>query len=121
MKNLISIIEIPTRDLSRAITFYQTVLGVQIEQVDMGEMQIGVFPGDDVVNVSLIHGSEYRPSGEGTLVYFNAGDDLQAVLGRIQSSGGDVLLPKTEISPEMGFFAFFRDTEGNKLGLHALR
>lgn len=117
MKNLISIIEIPTRDLSRAITFYQTVLGVQIEQVDMGEMQIGVFPGDDVVNVSLIHGSEYRPSGED----FNAGDDLQAVLGRIQSSGGDVLLPKTEISPEMGFFAFFRDTEGNKLGLHALR
>lgn len=27
---------------------------------------------------------------------------------------------KKEIDPEMGFFALFIDTEGNKLGLHSM-
>ena len=29
------------------------------------------------------------------------------------------MVPKTEISAEMSFFALFIDTEGNKLGLHS--
>ncbi|HYF67733.1 MAG TPA: VOC family protein [Ohtaekwangia sp.] len=121
MRNLISIIEIPTHDLSRAITFYQVILDVHIQQVDMGEMQIGVFPSnEETVNVTLINGNEYKPSADGTLVYFNAGHDLQIILDKVKSNGGHIIIPKTEISPEMGFFALFRDTEGNKLGLHAM-
>ncbi len=120
MKNLVSIVEIPTVDFSRAVSFYQATLDVSIEEVDMGGLQMGVFPSDGKdVNVVLVRGSEYKPAVDGTIVYLNAGDDLQITLDKIVSNGGKVIVPKTEISPEMGFFAMFADSEGNKLGLHS--
>ncbi|NJM26084.1 MAG: VOC family protein [Bacteroidia bacterium] len=122
MNNLVSIVEIPTTDFSRAVSFYQTVLNVRIEEVDMDGIQMGVFPGNKhVVNVALIRGNEYKPSADGPVVYLSTGDDLQITLDKIEPNGGKVIVPKTEISPEMGFFAMFIDTEGNKLGLHSIR
>jgi predicted enzyme related to lactoylglutathione lyase len=35
---------------------------------------------------------------------------------RIEEAGGSVVTPRTEI-PGMGAFAYFKDTEGNLLGL----
>ena len=55
-----------------------------------------------------------------TIVYLNGGDDLQKVAAKIEVNGGKILVPKTEIGPDMGFYAVFTDTEGNKLGLHSL-
>lgn len=120
MKNLVSIIEIPTSDLQRAITFYQNLLGLNIEEADMGDVQMGILPGEEgAVNVVLVKSDDARPSVEGSLLYLNAGDDLQPVLDRVSPHGGEVILPKTEITPEMGFFALFMDTEGNKMGIHS--
>ncbi len=36
-----------------------------------------------------------------------------------KSKGGQVEMGKTLISPEIGYMAFFIDTEGNKIGLHS--
>ncbi len=120
MKNLISIVEIPTIDFSRAVAFYQAVLDVSIEEVDMDGVQMGVLPGDEeMVSVVLVRGNDYKPSLDGTIVYLNAGDDLQITLDKVGQNAGKIIVPKTEISPEMGFFAMFIDTEGNKLGLHS--
>src|SRR3989337_2671475 len=117
MKNLISIVEIPTEDVSRAVTFYQAVLNISIEEIEMGGVRMGLFPNDgENVVVQLINGSEYKPSIDGTIVYLNAKDDLQTVANKIEANGGEIVVPKTEIGPEMGFYAMFRDTEGNKLG-----
>lgn len=122
MKNLISIVEIPTTDFSRAVKFYQAILGIIIEEVDMAGTQMGVLPGDDeTVNVVLVKGSDYKPTTDGAVVYLNAGNDLQPTLDKIELNGGQVIVPKTEISPEIGFFALFIDTEGNKLGLHSAK
>lgn len=120
MKNLISIVEIPTTDFSRAVTFYQAILGVRIEEVDMDGTQMGVLPSDgETVNVVLVKGSDYKPTTDGVVIYLNAGNDLQPTLDKIKPNSGKVIVPKTEISPGMGFFAIFTDTEGNKLGLHS--
>lgn len=120
MNSLISIVEIPTADFLRAVNFYQTILNLEIEQVDMGEIKMGILPGDDqAVNVALVNGADYKPSHNGTLVYFNGGNDLQPLLESIVQNGGQIILGKTEISPEMGYFALFADTEGNKLGLYS--
>jgi uncharacterized protein len=73
----------------------------------------------NTVNVVLVRGADYKPTADGPVLYFNAGSDLQPTLDKIVQNGGQVLVPKTEISPEMGFFALFTDTEGNKLGLHS--
>ena len=120
MNNLISIDEIPTTDFARAVKFYQTILGVTIEEVDMDGMLMGVLPSDgETVNVVLVNGNDYKPTTDGAVLYLNAGNDLQPMLDKVEQNGGQVILPKTEISPEMGFFALFIDTEGNKLGLHS--
>ncbi|GCC51594.1 hypothetical protein SanaruYs_18200 [Chryseotalea sanaruensis] len=120
MNNLVSIVEIPVIDFARATTFYKNVLNTVIEEVDMGGTQMGVLPNDvGTVNVVLVKGSDYIPTTDGVVIYLNAGKDLQPMIEKIEKNGGEVIVPKTEISPEMGFFALFIDTEGNKLGLHS--
>ena len=61
----------------------------------------------------------FVPGGQGTLVYMNGGDDLAGPLGRVTAAGGAVLMPKTSIGPH-GFIAQFRDSEGNRVGLHSM-
>lgn len=120
MKNLISIVEIPTEDFPRAKAFYSAILEINIETVDMEGIKMGLFPNpDENVFVQLIHGSEYKPSSNGTIVYLNGGENLQKIADKIVANGGKIVVPKTEIGPDMGFFAMFTDTEGNKLGLHS--
>lgn len=120
MKNLISIVEIPTVDFQRAVRFYQAIMNIQIEKVDMDGIQMGLFPGDaKATSVALIGGGGYKPSADGTIAYLNGGDDLQIILNKIEANGGKILVPKTAIAPEMGFYAHFIDTEGSKLGLHS--
>lgn len=120
MNNLVSIVEIPVADFTRAVTFYQAILNVRIESTDMQGTQMGIFPNDEgTVNMVLAKGPDYKPTTEGTVIYLNAGKNLQGILDKIEPNGGKVLVPKTEISAEMGFFALFTDTEGNKLGLHS--
>jgi predicted enzyme related to lactoylglutathione lyase len=43
-------------------------------------------------------------------------DDLKASLDQITSLGGTTLIPPQEV-PGMGWFAWFKDPEGNALGL----
>lgn len=120
MKNLVSIIEIPVKDFSRAVAFYQAILGISIEEAEMPGVQMGLLPSDgETVNVVLAKGADYKPTTDGAVLYLNAGNDLQSTLDKIEPNGGQIIVPKTEISPEMGFFALFFDTEGNKLGLHS--
>jgi hypothetical protein len=122
MKNLISIVEIPAADLARAKKFYQTILNITIDEMEMAGTQMGVLPSDvNTVNVVLVKGDDYKPTTDGALLYLNAGEDLQPMLNNIEQNGGQVIVPKTEISPEMGFFALFIDSEGNRMGLHSLK
>ena len=63
-------------------------------------------------------GEGYVPSTDGALVFFNAGDDLEPVVNRVEAAGGRVLAPRFEMG-EWGVAAFIVDTEGNKVALHA--
>jgi predicted enzyme related to lactoylglutathione lyase len=120
MNNLISIVEIPVSDFSRAVKFYQAILDITIEEMEMDGNQMGVLPsGEGTVNVVLVKGSDYNPTVDGAVLYLNAGYDLQPALDRVELNGGHVILPKTIISEEMGFYALISDSEGNKLGLHS--
>lgn len=62
---------------------------------------------------------DLQPRDNGTQVYLNAGHDLAPILVRIEAAGGKVVLPKTEITPEIGYMALFVDSEGNRVGLHS--
>lgn len=122
MKNMLFTVEVPTTDLNRAIGFYESLLDIRIEEMDMGDTRMGILPSDEgTVSLVLVHGEGYVPSGDGTTAYLEAGEDLQPVLNKVLKHGGQVVVPKTEITPELGYFALFLDTEGNKVGLHSSR
>ena len=61
----------------------------------------------------------YTPSEHGVAIYLNANPNIQAVIDRIEPAGGKIIIPRTQISPEIGYMAFFLDTEGSRLALHA--
>lgn len=120
MHNLINWFEIPAADFERALRFYSGVLRVTSEVVEMGGTRMGMLPGDGkIVTGAIVHGEGYEPGARGTLIYLAGGDDLSPMLDRVKEAGGTVVVPKTEISPEFGFFAIFIDSEGNKVGMHS--
>lgn len=126
MNNSISWFEIPATDLNRAQRFYETVFGIQLMPMDMPNIKMRVFPVDDVMTgvsgaLADTGGEYHKPSAsEGVLIYLNANPDVQRVLDKVESAGGKIVVPKTEISPEHGHMAVFIDTEGNRVGLHSI-
>ena len=116
----VSIVEIPANDLSRAVSFYQEVLGIKIEKMEFPGMEMGLFPyEEEMVTAVIMKGEGYEPSAKGATIYLNAGSDLQSALDKVKQNGGKILVPKTPHADESGFFALFLDSEGNKLGLHS--
>jgi len=68
---------------------------------------------------AIVAGPGSTPSDSGPLIYLNAGKDLNQILNRIEPAGGRIIMPKTMINEESGYFAIFIDSEGNKLALHS--
>lgn len=121
MKNLINWFEIPATDFKRAVSFYQNILALEINETEMFGSKMGFFPSDGKnVSGAIVQGSDYSPSSNGVLLYLNGGEDLQHALDKVPQHGGSIIVPKTQISPEMGYFAMFIDTEGNKMALHSI-
>ncbi|MCF1715482.1 VOC family protein [Flavihumibacter sp. RY-1] len=123
MTHSISWFEIPTIDLARAQKFYETILGLELIPMDMPGIQMRMFPVPDHTFISgaLTYAPDfYEPQANGTLVYLNANPDVQHVLDRVEAAGGKIIVPKTEISPEIGFMAVIHDTEGNRVAFHSV-
>ncbi len=120
MKSLISIFEIPATDISRAINFYQAILDINIEKIEMPEMEMGIFPYEEqVVTGVIIKAEGDKPSANGVTIYLNGGDNLQIILDKVEKNGGEIIVPKSPHADESGFYALFLDSEGNKIGLHS--
>lgn len=120
MNSFISLFEIPATDISRAINFYQSILGVSIEKMVIPGMEMGVFPYENqTVTGVIMKGEGFNPSADGVTIYLNGGNNLQIILDKVEENGGKIIVPKTAHADESGFFALFLDTEGNKLGLNS--
>ena len=120
MKSFVSIFEIPATEISRAINFYQIILDIKIEKMNMPEMQMGIFPYEgQIVTGVIIKAEGYKPSADGVTIYLNGGDNLQVILEKVEKNGGKIITPKTLHADESGYFAIFLDSEGNKIGLHS--
>ncbi len=113
--------EIPVRDLSRAQSFYEALLGTTLRREEIGDSALAVFPyAESGVGGCLMAGAGApMPSASGTLVYLNADPSLDAVLARVERAGGRIATPKVQLPGDMGVFAHVTDSEGNRIGLHA--
>jgi uncharacterized protein len=118
--NPVNWFEIPAADLDRAQSFYENVLGIEMQRQDLGDLKMAWFPmvrdGDGATG-TLVQNENYTPSYAGSMVYFSV-DSIEDAIGRVETNGGKVLNPKSNIG-EFGFVAHFEDSEGNRVALHA--
>ncbi len=124
MQHAISWFEIPSTNLERATKFYETIFNVQLIPMDTPNIKMRLFPLEDMNGVGgavVDSGGFHKPSvTDGPLIYLNGNPDVQNVLDKVETAGGKIMVPKTEISPEYGYMAVFIDTEGNRIGLHSV-
>ena len=114
--------EIPTANLDRATRFYEDVLGVKLKADAMGPFRMSLFPAEKGQPSGCVMQAEgYRPSADSTTVYLNLRDDLAKPLAKVEKAGGKVLHPKTALPENMGFYAQFLDSEGNRVGFFSPR
>ena len=114
--------EIPAADLARAAKFYEQVFDLQLKREQIGDAQLAIFPYRSPQGTTgcIAAGADFTPGGQGSLLYLNADPELDPVLQRVAAAGGRIVTPRTALPPGMGYFASFIDSEGNRVGVHAL-
>ncbi|GGH92778.1 VOC family protein [Arthrobacter liuii] len=113
--------EIPADDQKRARKFYQDALGWRIEAVPgMDYSMVITTDMDDAGQPAApgaINGGMMAREGQITSPVITVDvPDINATLKAVEELGGSVVMPKNEI-PGMGFTAYFKDPEGNVMGL----
>ena len=110
--------ELPFDDAARANKFYADIFGWESSKFDGPEeyylQQTG---GDDEpygIGGALIERAAALNHG-GTLIVLGV-DDLDAYIAKVSAAGSEIVTPRTAI-PGFGYFANFRDTEGNVVGM----
>ncbi|HEY0903948.1 MAG TPA: VOC family protein [Marmoricola sp.] len=113
--------EIPFDDEERAEQFYREMFGWQITQIPemhYALVQTGPTDGDGFpTEVGYIGGGMLRresPTDRPVITIDVA--DIDAALAKIESLGGMTVLGRQDVG-EMGWAAYFRDVEGNLMGL----
>ena len=120
-KNRVVWFEIPASDLGRATKFYETILATSLKAETFGDHELRVFTHDeDAASGCVMKGPGFEPSKSGVVTYLNADPSLDAVLARVERAGGKIAVPRTDLPGDMGSFAHIIDSEGNRVGLHAL-
>jgi uncharacterized protein len=116
--------EIPADDVDRAKKFYGSVFGWELQTMQMGngeytsvkttavdeQTQMPTDPG--AINGGMFQRDERLTSPVITVDV----DGIDDALKQIEAEGGSTITPRTPI-PGMGAFAYFKDPEGNVLGL----
>lgn len=118
-KNYVSWFEIPALDFKQAVEFYNQIFDIKMTENSTDINAMAFFPETTGIGGAVISGPGSVPASVGPLIYLNAGDDLNVVLNKIEDAGGRIIMTKTLISKEDGYFAIFIDSQGNKLALHS--
>ena len=123
--NKVSHFEIPADDKERAKKFYASVFGWQITDWPMGGgvMYSGARtvatdettfipkePG--AINGAIVERSKETP----TPILTMSVDSVDEYLKKVEAGGGKAMSVKGEV-PDMGYYAYVQDSEGNMIGL----
>jgi len=113
--------EVPFDDADRALSFYRDVFDWQIQSIpEMAYNMVSTGPSTDQGMPSepgfIGGGMLQRQAPVTTPVITLQVDDIDATLVAIEKHGGAALGEKMAVG-DMGFAAYFNDSEGNLMGL----
>lgn len=113
--------EIPADDVERAGDFYRQAFGWDVSAMpEMGYTILNTTPTNEqgmpstpgAINGGMMKRGEPLTGPILTI----AVDDIDAALKQVESLGGSTVLSRQQVG-EMGYTAYFKDTEGNTLGV----
>jgi predicted enzyme related to lactoylglutathione lyase len=113
--------EIPADNLARAKKFYNTVFGWKMNEIpEMDYVMVGTVESDEngiPKETGAINGGmlERQDPVKSPVITINVKNIDQAAES-IEKNGGKIVRPKMAVG-DMGFAAYFKDTEGNVIGL----
>ena len=120
MKKIFNYIAIPCVDYERALTFYSAITDGRLKENPGVPFPMAYFTDADGNHSGhIFQHPNFKPSADGPIVYLELADDLNDTLAKIVEAGGNIVMPKTLITQERGYWALFIDTEGNRLALHS--
>jgi predicted enzyme related to lactoylglutathione lyase len=107
--------ELAVDDPERAVKFYRSVFGWQIDKWNGPTDYWLVTTGES--SAAGINGALTRRS-EGFMNTVNTVDvpSVDEAIAKIEANGGKILMPKSPV-PGIGWLAYAQDTEGNNFGL----
>jgi predicted enzyme related to lactoylglutathione lyase len=113
--------EIPFDDGDRARSFYADAFGWNVMHMpDMGYTMVSTGPTDEQGPPSepgfINGGMLQREAPVGSPVITVDVEDIDGTLEKIEKLGGTTVIAKQAVA-DMGFSAYFKDSEGNLLGL----
>jgi predicted enzyme related to lactoylglutathione lyase len=120
-QNPVGWFEIYVQDMDRAKRFYETVLGLTLDRLEVDALEMWAFPmAMDAPGTggSLVRAEGVPSGGNSTLVYFNC-SDCAVEAARVAAAGGTLVREKFSIG-QYGYVALAHDTEGNMIGLHSV-
>jgi hypothetical protein len=114
-------VDIPVRELERAIAFYSAVLACAVTREGGPGFTFGVLAheGSDIAGCLVPATKDNAPSTRGPLVYLNVDRRIAEAELAVVAHGGRVLQPTQPIGPH-GYRAIVVDSEGNRVALHSM-
>lgn len=114
--------EIPTEDSDRANTFYKSVFDWNLSPMQGMDYTVAITtPSDEQTGMpsqpGAINGALFpRTDNLKTPIITLDVEDVDAALAQVEAAGGSVVQGRDAV-PGMGWYAYFKDTEGNVLGV----
>ena len=113
--------EIPFDDADRAHAFYEEAFGWnlnRIDELDYTMVSTGPSGEQGPTEPGYINGGMFKReynATPGAVVVVDV-DDIDAALAKVEELGGTTVVGRTPVA-DMGWSAYFKDTEGNHIGL----
>ena len=113
--NIGAYFEIPVTDMDRAINFYQSLLGIELERGSIHGYDMAFFPFENNgggISGALCKGDVYKPSIDGSFIYLFT-SNIDEVLSKAVELGSEIMFEKTDAGN--CFVAEIKDSEGNRI------
>jgi len=107
--------EINADDPLRAKSFYENVFKWKIEKWE-GPLEYWLISAGDEDEPGINGGLQKRENKEDAITNYITVKSVDDIIKKIEENGGKIIKPKSPI-PGVGYYAIFKDTEGNRLYL----
>ena len=116
MGNPVMFFEIAGKNGEELCEFYSSIFDWEVSP-ETNNVHMCNTGSEEGIQGIIFPTTDDMPSTNHVTFYISV-EDLEASVAKVESNGGKIIIPPTEIPGGMGSFAWFADPGGNLTGLH---